>query len=430
MSAVTCPAWLISAPASGQGKTLVTAGIAQHHRNNGRRVRVFKTGPDFLDPMVLEAASGAAVYQLDLWMVGEDDCRTLLARAAQQADLVLIEGVMGLFDGTPSSADLAQRLGVPVLAVIDAAAMAETFGAVAEGLARFRPGLPFAGVVANRVASAGHAQMLSRSVSAKVPYLGSIRADRAIELGERHLGLIPAPEIGDLEGRLALAAAAVAETELQQPPAAVSFTCRPCGRAPALLRGLRIGVARDAAFSFLYRANLDLLRALGATLWFFSPLADEALPEVDSLYLPGGYPELFIDQLEANATMKEALRAHHRAGRAIYAECGGMLYLLETLIDAEGKRGAMVGVIAGEARQQSCPVAIGLQSVRLPFGEMRGHSFHHTRSSIALAPVARATYHLDERTGEAVYQVGSLLASYLHLYFPSNPAAAARLFTG
>src|ERR1700751_4382286 len=155
---VACPALFISAPASGQGKTTITAGLARHHRRLGRRGRVFKTGPDFLDPMILERASGAPVLSLDLWMVGESACRSLLAQAAAEADVILIEGVMGLFDGTPSSADLATAFGVPVLAVISAQAMAQTFGALAFGLARFRPQLPFHGVLANRVGSARHAQ--------------------------------------------------------------------------------------------------------------------------------------------------------------------------------------------------------------------------------------------------------------------------------
>ena len=164
----TCPALLLSAPASGQGKTTVTAGLARYHRDRGRRVRVFKTGPDFLDPMILERASGQPVYQLDLWMVGEQDCKALLYQAAQEADLILIEGVMGLFDGTPSSADLAALFGVPVLALINAHAMAQTFGALAYGLAHYRPGLPFAGVLANRVAGPSHADLLAESLPPEI----------------------------------------------------------------------------------------------------------------------------------------------------------------------------------------------------------------------------------------------------------------------
>ena len=180
MNGRACPALFLAAPASGQGKTTVTAALARHHRDLGRLVRVFKTGPDFLDPMILERASGAPVYQLDLWMGGEAHCRQLLYQAASEADLILIEGVMGLFDGDSSSADLATRLGIPILAIIDASHMAQTFGALALGLATYRPGLPFAGVFANRVAGERHYQMLAESLPPGLTALGWLPRDADI----------------------------------------------------------------------------------------------------------------------------------------------------------------------------------------------------------------------------------------------------------
>ncbi len=177
MTLQRCPALLVSAAASGQGKTSVTAALARYHRNQGRRVQVFKTGPDFLDPMILNRASGYPVYQLDLWMVGQQACQQMLYQAAVTADLVLIEGVMGLFDGTPSSADLSQVLGIPVLAVVEASAMAQTFGAIAYGLAHYRPDLPFWGVLANRVANPGHAALLAESLPPGMSYLGALTRD-------------------------------------------------------------------------------------------------------------------------------------------------------------------------------------------------------------------------------------------------------------
>lgn len=189
MQASTCPALLIAAPASGQGKTSVTAALAHLHARRGRRVRVFKCGPDFLDPQWLALASGQPVDNLDLWMNGEADVRARLTRAAAQADLILIEGVMGLFDGQPSAADLAQRLGIPVLAV-EASAMAGTFGALVHGLRRYRPGLPWAGVLANRVAGAGHAQMLQRALrDGDGPWWGALPHREGFALPQRHLGL-------------------------------------------------------------------------------------------------------------------------------------------------------------------------------------------------------------------------------------------------
>ncbi|MBQ1764642.1 MAG: cobyrinate a,c-diamide synthase, partial [Aquincola sp.] len=205
-----CPAMLIAAPASGQGKTSVTAALARLHRRAGRRVRVFKTGPDFLDPMVLAQASGQPVQQLDLWMGGEGHCRALLHEAASQADLILVEGVMGLHDGEPSTADLALRFGLPVLAVIDGSAMAQTFGALALGLAQYRPGLAWAGVLANRVAGEGHARMLRDSLPPHLAWWGALPRDEGLSLPERHLGLVPAAELADLAQRIERAADALA----------------------------------------------------------------------------------------------------------------------------------------------------------------------------------------------------------------------------
>ena len=197
ITAAACPALLVSAPASGQGKTLVTAAVARRHRNAGRRVRVFKCGPDFLDPMVLEQASGAPVYQLDLFMCGEEECRKLLHAAAQEADLILVEGVMGLFDGTPSAADLAAHFGLPVMAVIDGSAMAQSFGALALGLASYRDDISVKAVLGNRVGSDRHAAMLEESLKGDIQWLGTLPRDQDIELPERHLGIVQASEIAD-----------------------------------------------------------------------------------------------------------------------------------------------------------------------------------------------------------------------------------------
>jgi cobyrinic acid a,c-diamide synthase len=424
----TCPALLLAAPASGQGKTTVTAALARYYRNQGRTVRVFKTGPDFLDPMILERASGQPVYQLDLWMVGERGCKALLHQAAQQADLILIEGVMGLFDGTPSSADLAGLFGVPVLALINAHAMAQTFGAIAYGLTHYRPGLPFAGVLANRVAGLGHAELLAESLPPDLRYYGWLPRAGEIALPDRHLGLVQAAEVADLETRLEAAAALIAQTGLAELPPPVTFAPITVEAPPPLLRGVRIGIARDTAFAFLYPANLDTLRAMGAELTFFSPLTECALPEVDSVYLPGGYPELHLDALAGNQTMREALRRHYQSGKPIYAECGGLLYLLESLADQQGHRAAMLGLLPGHAALQSKLAGLGMQSVELPEGELRGHTFHHSKLETSLQPVAYGRRQRDGKPGEAVYRVERLTASYLHLYFASNPVAAARLF--
>lgn len=429
MSVRHCPALLISAPASGQGKTTVTAALAAYHRSQGRHVRVFKTGPDFLDPMILERASGHPVYQLDLWMGGEAHCRELFYQAAAEADLILVEGVMGLFDGAPSSADLAALFDIPVLAVIDASAMAQTFGAIVYGLANYRTDVKFFGVLANRVASPGHADMLKESLQPGIRHFGTLPRDAELTLPDRHLGLVQAQEIADLDQRIAHAASKLAEQTCVALPEPIAFTTANTATPQRKLEGIRIAIAKDAAFSFLYRANLDSLRALGAELEFFSPLTDMCLPEANSLYLPGGYPELHLQQLQANVAMRAAIRSHHAANKPIFAECGGMLYLLETLTDAQGSRADMVGVLPGHAVMQKKLVNLGMHSVSLPEGEFRGHTFHHSRMETSCASVAMTTPVRILGKPEAVYHMGRLHASYLHYYFPSNLSATAHFFT-
>ncbi|AHL74992.1 cobyrinic acid a,c-diamide synthase [Stutzerimonas stutzeri] len=423
-----CPALLIAAPASGQGKTTVTAGLARLHSRQGKRVRVFKCGPDFLDPMVLARASGSPVYQLDLWMVGVKDSRRLLWEAAGEADLILIEGVMGLFDGTPSAADLARHFGIPILAVVDGSGMAQTFGALAHGLASYQPDLPFAGVLANRVGSSRHGEILRDCLPSHIDWFGALPRSEAVSLPSRHLGLVQAQELADLDARLDAAADALAASANSQMPAPVSFPPSRMPELPPLLQGVRIGVARDAAFAFIYQANLELLETLGAELLFFSPLHDARLPTVDSLYLPGGYPELHMHTLAGNRAIVDAIRAHHQAGKPLLAECGGMLYLLDGLTDQAGTREVMLGLLPGEARMQKRLTALALQEVELPEGRLRGHTFHHSSMDSLLQPLARGECPNYKRTAEAVYREGRLTASYIHFYLPSAPEAAAALF--
>ncbi|ASW00784.1 cobyrinate a,c-diamide synthase [Paraburkholderia aromaticivorans] len=426
-----CPALFISAPASGQGKTTITAGLARYHRRLGRRVRVFKTGPDFLDPMILARASGAPVLSLDLWMVGETACRNLLAQAAAEADLILIEGVMGLFDGTPSSADLATTFGVPVLAVISAKAMAQTFGAVAFGLAQFRPQVPFYGVLANRVGSARHAQMLEEALPHGLRWCGHIAASDEIALPDRHLGLHQADEIDDLDARLDHAADTLGGTPLAELPPPVEFGAPAPQPLPRLLEGRTIAIARDAAFSFIYPANVALLEALGARIEYFSPLADQPLPEhADALYLPGGYPELHAAALAGNTRSAAGIRAHAGAGKPLVAECGGMLYLLNRLTDAHGASTPMLGLLPGHATMQTRFTALGMQQIDSLHGPMTGHTFHYSKLNTPLMPLRSATRPQGGAPGEAVYRAGSIVASYMHAYWPSNPAFAAALFHG
>jgi len=432
----SCPAIFISAPASGQGKTTITAALARLHTKQGRRVIVFKTGPDFLDPTILEHASGNPVYQLDIWMGGESHCRELLFNAAQNADLILIEGVMGLFDGKPSSADLAILFNIPVLAVINASSMAQTFGALAHGLANYKQELLFAGVIANRVASANHADMIAESLPDGMRYFGALPRDDNIELPSRHLGLICADEVTDLEQRINLAANKLLETGLDLLPEDVIFEyqantetnddSKQCFNKS--LSGFTISIAQDAAFRFIYRANIECLEHFGAKINYFSPINDSQLPESDSVYFPGGYPELHLKALSTNVSMIDSIKQHHGNNKPIVAECGGMLYLLDSLTDKSGNKADMAGILPGSAIMQQKLANLGMHSMQLPEGEIRGHTFHHSIMETNMQPITITNSTRKKGRGEAVYRHERLHATYLHMYFPSNPTACAKLF--
>ncbi|KAA1174366.1 cobyrinate a,c-diamide synthase [Marinobacter salinexigens] len=423
------PAAMITAPGSGQGKSIVTAALARLHRNAGRNVRVFKHGPDYLDPMVLEVASGNPVYQLHPWMTGEDECRWRLAEAAKDADLILVEGAMGLFDGDPSSADLARLMGIPALPVIDARGMAQTFGAVALGLASFDAHLPVQQVIANRIGSSRHGDMLRESLPEGIRLLGAIPRNEAMSIPDRHLGLVQASEVADLEQRLDEAAQVLTEAGMDTLPDVVELEAEPPVKLPEWLSGWRIAVARDAAFGFIYRANLDLLQALGAKVTEFSPLSDKALPAADALWLPGGYPELHAGKLAANTAMLQAIREHHASGKPMLAECGGLMACAGQLVDKDGEAHTMLGLIPGKAEMAGRLQGLGMQSLTTKLGELRGHTYHHSRLDSPAQPDA-FTRTLAGTEAEPVFCRNGLVASYFHGYFPSAPELVTAIFTG
>jgi cobyrinic acid a,c-diamide synthase len=431
---ISCPALVVAAPSSGSGKTTVVAAMARHYRNQGLKVRVFKTGPDFIDPHFLSFASGERVYQLDFWMCGEAHCKQLVAEAAQTADLILIEGVMGMFDGQCSSADISAALGIPVMAVIDAGAMAQTFGAIAYGLAHFRSDIAMHGVFANRVGSKGHGEMLREALPSDLAFCGYLPENSGVTLPERHLGLVQAQELADLDQRLDLAASLIAESgEILLPPA-VPFAQPNAPIYGQHLAGVTIAMACDAAFSFIYQANLDLLDALGATCVNFSPIAGDSLPQCDAIYLPGGYPELHMDALVQNQTLMAQIRAHVEADKPLLAECGGMLYLNQSLTDTDQNTAAMCGVLEAHGVVQPSLAALGLVEAELASGQMlRGHTFHYSKTEsteAVLCEPAPQRVTKWRRAMDPVWQRGKLVASYIHWYFPSNPQLVAQLFNG
>nr|WP_043794234.1 cobyrinate a,c-diamide synthase [Solidesulfovibrio fructosivorans] len=446
---------------SGCGKTSVALGLMRALSRRGLRVQAFKVGPDFIDPGHHGLATGRVSHNLDDWMCGPDGMREIFARYAADADMVVVEGVMGLFDGfsatddAGSTARLAKTLGLPVLLVADAASMARSTAAMVSGFTGFDPELAFCGVALNNAGSDSHRELLAEVMAValpETPLWGVLPRRPAIAMPSRHLGLVTAETDPEALTRLdALADWIEAHMDLPRlipslPPlrgsgGAVVPRQGP-GAAPLAAGGIPstsplIGVARDAAFCFYYAENLRLLEAAGAQLAYFSPLADTALPEgVGGLYLGGGYPELFAQQLAANAAMRGAIREFCAAGRPVLAECGGFMYLMESLVDKAGRSQAMAGVFPFRAIMGERFSALGYREAvtraDTPLGpagtRLRGHEFHYSRLDGDTGEVA-AVYALTGRKGPIDapegFLRGNTLGSYVHLHFGGNPRAAA-----
>ncbi len=449
---------VIGGVATGVGKTSVTLGLLEALRRRGLRVQAFKVGPDFIDPGFHALATGRPSYNLDGWMCGRERVVECVARHAAGADVAVVEGVMGCFDGfeptsdAGSTAQVAKWLGAPVALVLDAWAQARSAAAVVRGFESFDPALDVAGVIVNRVGSEGHGRLVLDAIrtGCRAVPLGAIEHDASLGLAERHLGLVTAVEgaldaeklrrLGDaIEksldlDRLLSLAREVPPLRTRPGGGGVPGECRSERREPPPSRAVRIGVARDAAFQFYYAENLDLLREAGAELCFWSPLAEAELPDVDGLYLGGGYPELNAARLAENVSMRKAARRFVESGRPVYAECGGLMYLAEALEDADGAVHPMVGVLPATVRMRSRRLALGYTEVAFtaatplgPAGAVaRGHEFHASTLEPVPASVERA-YRIAQRGVEPRaegYLIGRTLVSYVHLHFASSPGLA------
>lgn len=423
---IECPALMIAAPASGQGKTMITAALARLHRRQGKRVKVFKCGPDFLDPQIHTIASEAPCENLDFRMGGEADVAWRLARAARENDVILIEGVMGLFDGDPSAADLARRYNLPILVVIDGSAMAKSFGAIALGMKTYEADTRVVGALANFVGSAYHAQLLEQSLPEGIAWFGAVPRNAESALPERHLGLLPAAEIADLAQRIDQLADRIAETAAAELPPIATFPEATVPPVAPLLNGKVVAIARDAAFCFAYPANIECLESMGATLTYFSPLSDASLPPCDAIWLPGGYPELHCETIAANTAMIKALQQHIDGGKPVLAECGGMIALATSLTDTDVRSHRLMGILPGTVQMHKKLAALGMQFLLLPTGRLGGHTFHYSTYDCPLTPIAY-TEDAHQNQKEAVYGVKKLTATYFHAYFPSAPEAVAGL---
>lgn len=445
------PTWVVAAPASGSGKTVVTMALASALQRRGTKVSVLKAGPDYLDPGYHAAVTRNACRNLDGWMLGKNGVQATFERATRDADIALVEGVMGLFDGrqatslSGSTAELARWLRAPVLLVVDASAMARSAAAVVEGFASHVRGVQLGGVVFNRVGSLGHAQLLREALSAsrrsrEIRCFGSLPRDDRMGFASRHLGLhsVDAREVGRRKKSLA----ALAERHLDVDGllegagrvvlAAAASRSRQGTVAARTRRAhrVRIGIARDEAFHFYYEDNLDLLRENGAELIELSPLRDRALPRgLRGLILGGGYPEEHAAALAANASMRAAIARFAKRGVPVYGECGGLMYLGRSLRDREGTEHAMSGVLPLRTVMLERRVTLGYREVETtrdsllgPAGtRFRGHEFHW--SKLRGRTSARRIYRWEgsRSSGEEGYAQGHVLASYIHAHWGSNP---------
>lgn len=447
------PRLVIAAPHSHAGKTTITLALMAALSRRGLQVAPFKVGPDYIDPQLHQRAAGRASYNLDTYLVPPDRVQETFAHAAHDADIAIIEGVMGLFDGSSptsrvgSTAEVASLLQAPIVFVVDASGMAASVGALVRGFRTYDPEAWVAGVILNRLGGEGHYRYLLPALAQEgVEVLGYLPKQMDVEIPERHLGLLPASEADrvtplldrlsdlveqhvDVDRTIALArtAPAWAPTRVSKSP------------SPSAAPRIRVAWAQDEVFHFTYQENLDLLSAAGAEIVMFSPLRDAALPEaIDAVWLGGGFPELYAEALAANTSMRQAMRAAGESGLPIYAECGGLMYLCDWLEDQQGQRYPQAGLISGGTRMTDRLQQFGYAQATFlhdtllgPAGTtVRGHRFHYSVYEPGPSPPACAYQMTRHRTGETHpegFCHGNVLATYFHIHLGSQPQMATSL---
>ncbi|EAD1186862.1 cobyrinate a,c-diamide synthase [Listeria monocytogenes] len=443
---------LIAAASSGTGKTTVTLGIMHALKKRGLRVQPFKVGPDYIDTNYHQAITGVASINLDSFLIDDDAMlAALFEKHGQSADISVIEGVMGLFDGlgidrdNSSTSFIAKCTKTPVILVVDGKAISTSAAAIVDGFNRFDPELTIAGVIINRVASENHFSLIKGAIEryTDVPVLGYLPKNAAVALPERHLGLVPKEEMTELETKWELLGDLIAEHVDLDRLLAISktgaeLTVRPPEIQVPDFSGMRVAYALDAAFHFYYQDNLDFIRSTGATLIPFSPLEEKEVPDADFIYIGGGFPEVFAERLAKNKSMRESILAAHEQGKPIYAECGGLMYLGSSL-EMEAESYEMVGVFDGASKMTTrlrkfgyC-IAEPLEDTLLgkKGTTIRGHEFHHSVFETAEPTRMKLT---KKRDGEIVkewyggYQKGNTFASYLHIHFYQNLSMITHMF--
>lgn len=453
-------ALVIAGTHSGVGKTSVSMALMAALSRRGLVVQGFKVGPDFIDPGFHTAACGRPSRTLDGWMLDRRTNHRLFARAAARADVAIVEGMMGLFDGASASdesgstAEMAKWLGLPIVLVVDAAAQARSVAALVHGFETFDPELPVVAVIANRVASDRHYHSIEEAIrsACRAEPVGWLPDDAAVTLPSRHLGLVTAPEVVDADTLNRLVDWLESRVKIER---LLALCTRPAPSKHAAQAGeaewnngglrvgppVRIGVAWDRAFCFYYPENLELLERLGAELVRWSPMSDPLPRGLHGLYFGGGYPELYAEQLTANESARRAIKAFIAAGGVVYAECGGLMYMTEAIVKADGAEHPMVGVFPTRARMHERLVTLGYVEVKgvggtddwdaLPVGEtVRGHEFRYSDIDPVPDVIPRCyelfSPHARREPRREGYVVKNCLASYVHVHFLSNRRWAAR----
>lgn len=433
------PGLLVAAPLRSSGKTTICIGLCRSFSQRGLQVQPFKKGPDYIDPMWLSSAAGRNCRNLDFVMMGDETILRSYTTFSQGVDISIVEGNLGLFDGldhegADSSAGLAQLLRLPVILVVDTMGMNRSVAALVQGFTRFEPDLPILGVILNRVASARHEAKLVDSIrrNTDVEILGSIpKAPQEMKVLERHLGLIPVKEDPKLFSKVDDIGRIIAENVDLDRIAQIAQTAAPLPELAPCPHEIRtpdvaIGVARDRAFTFYYPENLEALEAAGARLVPFSPLQDRSLPKVNGLYIGGGFPEVFLEELEANSPLRKQIRDELEKGLPALAECGGLMYLARS-IEYEGARGQMAGFLPCDVVMEKRPMGLGYMTLEptgkcqwtSAAGQVKCHEFHHSRL-VGLGEDTRFAWRVLRGSGVDGKHDGivrkNTLASYAHIH--------------
>ncbi|PKM46825.1 MAG: cobyrinic acid a,c-diamide synthase [Firmicutes bacterium HGW-Firmicutes-8] len=447
------PRFMIAGTHSGVGKTTITTAVMAALTGAGYNVQPYKVGPDYIDPTYHTMATGNKCRNLDSWILDEETVYRLFTGSAAKTDVAVIEGVMGIFDGSSgtedhgSSAHIAKLLNCPVVLIVDVKSMARSAAAIVLGFKNFDPDINIAGVILNRIGSERHLKIVREAIETycDTPVLGYIKKNAKLELPSRHLGLVPTVEGGSLPDQVSALADEIKsgldiDMLLKIAVSAERMPARDkkCPVLKNIRKRARIGLASDEAFSFYYEDGLEMLRRQGADLVPFSPLHDTGLPEgLDGIYIGGGFPEIFIRELADNPGLMNEIRAAGKAGMPIFAECGGLMYLSKAIVDFDGVRIPMVGLVPGDCIMEKTLVGMGYveaealaDNIIAPAGfKSRGHEFHYSRIKPEEPEFKYAFRLVRNRYRDTVldgYAKGNILASYVHQHFASDPEMAGR----